>query len=474
MQDGLNHIQEWIKLARPEQLPPLDFCTNGGSKNKWFLCGGRGAGKTRPACETLYWWAFTEPNTRWAVVTATNSDLRNVIFGGESGLISLIPQSSFEGGSRDKGYNKTEHTIRLMNGSIISGFSAESPERIRGNNFAGALCDELAAWNDGKLVPKNMETGEDRAVYTWDMLRLAVRLGEQTRFVVASTPRPTELIKEIYYDASVAVTKFTTFANRKNLAPSFFNDLLKYEGTRLGRQELYAELLEDMEGGIFDRKDFLLWAAKNPLPAFDYVIQSYDTAFTEKTINDRTACTTWGMFVHSKRGSCAMLLDCWADHLGYPDMKERAVDEFERCVFGEFDKSVDLVLIEDKGSGISLRQDLEREGLPVMAYAPGSKSKFERASLVSYLPVHGKIYIPEGRDAETGKGTQKPSSWANEFLTELGQFTGKQRSRDDYVDSAANAWKFLLEQGFFAGEHKQDDDEIESEYNKPQINPYAA
>lgn len=474
VQDALNHIQGWIKLARPEQLPPLDFCTNDGDKNKWLLLGGRGGGKTRPACETLYWWAITEPNTRWCATTSTNSDLRNVIFGGESGLLSVIPDSSFLGGSKEKGYNKSEHTIKLMNGSIISGFSAESPERIRGNNFHGCLGDEVSAWNDGKTMPAMMDTGEDRALYTWNMLKLAVRLGEQTRFIIATTPRPTELFKEIYHDPSVSITKFTTFANRNNLSPSFLQDILKYEGTRLGRQEIYAELLEDVEGGIFERKDFLLWAAKNPLPAFDYVIQSYDTAFTEKTINDRTACTTWGMFVHPKRGSCAMLLDCWAEHISYPDLREKSVEEFERCVFGEFDKEVDLILVEEKGSGISLIQDLQKEGLPVMAYNPGSKSKFERANLVSYLPVHGKIYIPEGKDAESGKGSQKPTSWANEMLTELCQFTGKQRSRDDYVDSSAQAWKFLLEQGFFAGEHKDDDEDDETEHNSPKQNPYAA
>jgi len=470
VQDGLNHIQEWIKLARPEQLPPLDFCTNGGDKSIWFMCGGRGSGKTRPACETLFWWAFTEPKTRWAAVAATNSDIKRVLFEGESGLINVIPHTCI------KNYNKSDHILTLMNDSIIEGYSAEVPSRMRGPNFHGGITDDLAAWNDGKETVRSdrNEDEVDSAVYAWNMLKFAVRLGQQTKMIVASTIKPTPLLKDIYYDPGVSITKFTTFANRANLAPSYFNTLLKFEGTRLGRQELYAELLEDMEGGIFERKDFLLWASKNPLPAFDYVIQSYDTAFTEKTINDRTACTTWGMFVHPKRGSCAMLLDCWAEHISYPDLREKSVEEFERCVFGEFDKEVDLILVEEKGSGISLIQDLQKEGLPVMAYNPGSKSKFERANLVSYLPVHGKIYIPEGKDAETGKGSQKPTSWANEMLTEMCQFTGKQRSRDDYVDSSAQAWKFLLEQGFFAGEHKDDDSEDDDDYNTPRENPYAA
>jgi len=471
MQDGLNHIKEWLNLARREQLPPMDFCTNGGSRYKWFLCGGRSGGKTRSGAETTFWWAFTEPKSRCDVVAPTASDLERVCFEGNSGLISVIPPSCIEK------YNKTDHIIILKNGSVIEGYSAEKPSRLRGPQFNMAWCDELAAWNDGREVNSNsteMDDIRDRAVYTWEMLNMAVRLGENVKYVLSSTPKPTELIKSLYYDPEVIVTRFSTFANRKNLAENYFKNLLKHEGTRLGRQELYAELLEGAEGSIFNRADFLLWAFKNPLPTFDYIIQSYDTAFTEKTINDRTACTTWGMFVHPKRGSCAMLLDCWAAHLGYPDLRERVLDEYERCVFGEYDKSVDLVLIEEKGSGISLLQDLQKEGLPVMAYNPGSKSKFERANLVSYLPVHGKIYVPEGKDLVTGVGSQKPTSWANEMITELCQFTGKQRSRDDYVDSAGMAWKFLLEQGYFAGEHKQTEDDYEDDYQESAGNPYAA
>lgn len=479
MQAGLNHIQEWIGLARPKQLPPLDFCTNGGDKYKWFMCGGRAGGKTRAGAETLFWWAFIEPKTRWAVVAPTASDLERVCFEGPSGLISIIPPICIEK------YNKSDHIIWLKNGSVIEGFSAEKPNRLRGPNFHGAWADELAAWNDGrekKTTEGEMEEISDRAVYTWKMLGMATRLGNKVKYVMSSTPKPTELIRELYYDPEVIVTSFTTFDNKKNLAENYFKELLKYEGTRLGRQELYAELLEEMEGGIFSRHDFLLWAAKNKLPSFDYVIQSYDTAFTDKTINDRTACTTWGMFVHPKRGSCAMLIDGWADFMKYPDLRDKVEEEFEACVFGEFDKEVDIILVEEKSSGISLIQDLQREqpgkkALPVAAYNPGRDSKFERASLVSYLPVHGKIYIPEGFTTdESGKriGTQKPTSWANEFLTELCQFTGKQKSRDDYVDSASQAWKFLLEQGFFAGEHKDVEDETDEGYNAPRENPYAA
>ena len=467
-QDGMNHIQEWIKLARKNQLPPK------GEWTKWFLCGGRRAGKTRTGAETLFYLAFTQPNTRWAVIAPTNSDLKKVVFGGESGLLSVIPQSCYEGDNQENGYNKSDHVITLKNKSVIMGFSAETPSRIRGHGFNGGWADELAAWNDGRELQRD-EDGDwaDPSVYTWDMFMFALSLGENPKVIITSTPKSTELIRKLYYDPDVNVVTSTTYENRKNLGENYFKEIQKYEGTAKGRQEIYAELLESMDGGIFKRDDFVLWAAKNPLPAFDFVIQSYDTAFTEKTINDRTACTTWGMFVHPKRGSCAMLLDCWADRLGYPDLKERAVEEFESCVFGEFDRGVDLILIEAKGSGISLQQDLQREELPVMAYNPGSKSKFERASLVSYLPVHGKIFIPEGKD-ENGKGTQKPTAWANEMLTELSQFTGKQRSHDDYVDSFSQAAKYLLEQGFFAGEHKEVDDDFESEYNQPIENPYAA
>ena len=134
-QDGMNHIQEWIGRARPKQLMPVN-----DDWSKWFMCGGRGSGKSFSGANNLFWLAFINPDTRWAVVAPTASDLKKVCFGGPSGLLSFIPDSCYAGGSQDKGYNKSDHIITLRNGSIIEGYSAETPSRLRGPQFHGAWC----------------------------------------------------------------------------------------------------------------------------------------------------------------------------------------------------------------------------------------------------------------------------------------------------------------------------------------------
>lgn len=227
--EAMERRYEWIMTARPDQLPPDDYLT-------WMLMAGRGSGKTRSGAEEIWWQAFSRPE-RIAVLGPTNNDVRKTAFEGESGLLARIPKSLV------LNYNRTslELWTRTVCGreSYYVGYSAEEPERLRGPQHHRAWADELGAWG---------KNGED----VWDNLIFGLRLGSDPRIVVTTTPRTTPLVKKILANPRTRVSRASTFANRAHLPEAILNEYRqKYEGTRLGRQELYAELLEDVVGALW-------------------------------------------------------------------------------------------------------------------------------------------------------------------------------------------------------------------------------
>lgn len=192
---------------------------------------------------------------------------------------------------------------------------------------------------------------------------------------------------------------------------------------------------EPAEGGILKAKFFKLWPADKRLPQFEYVIQSYDGAYTEKTLNDPTACTVWGFFTIGKKHA-AMLLDAWDEHLAYPQLRKKVINDWTEEYGGsgvgpgQPTKPVrpSRVLIENKASGISLIQDLRTGNVPVTAYNPGNADKVSRAHQSAAYLEAGLIWIPES--------TKQPGacvSWATGFLEQIKRFpNGK---NDDYVDT---------------------------------------
>jgi hypothetical protein len=342
----------WMQQAHAHQVLPT-----GDWWSIWLMLAGRGAGKTRTAAEQVGWWAWEQPGSRWLVAAPTSSDVRATCFEGDSGLMSVIPAALVAE------YNKALHELRLTNGSLIKGIPASEPERFRGPQFHGAWLDELAAW--------------DYIQEAWDQIQFGVRLGAQTRTVITTTPKPKDLIVELLgrEGDDVVVTRASTYANLGNLSANFKRQILQYEGTTLGRQEIHAEIIDPEEGGIVKRASFRLWPAERPFPKFEYVLQSYDCATSEKTHNDPTAASTWGIFKPEDGPMSVMLIDCWQDRLQYPDLRPKVVDEYE-TVFesgekGRDRKRVDLILIEDKSAGISLIQDLQRAHLAGKGVQPG-------------------------------------------------------------------------------------------------------
>ena len=222
----------WLETARDKQLQPKYI-----QHYIWLILAGRGWGKTRTGAQDIALYALKNPNTICAVVAPTHGDLRRVCFGGPSGLISIIPKECFLESKDQKGYSSSVAEIRLHNGSKIIGYAAQEPDRLRGPQFHRAWCDEIAAW---------------RYPEAFDQLMFGLRLGENPQCVITTTPKPTKLIKDLVGREDVYVTSGSTFENEANLAKSALAMLKeKYEGTTLGRQELYAEIVDNLEGALW-------------------------------------------------------------------------------------------------------------------------------------------------------------------------------------------------------------------------------
>ena len=221
-------LSYWDLWARADQLPP-----SSQDWTIWLILGGRGAGKTRAGAEWVRRCA-RQKDVRIALIGETYNAARAVMVEGASGILSISPDKE------RPVFLPSKRQLFWQSGAVAELFSASNPEALRGPQFHFAWSDELCKW----------QYAED----TWDMLQFALRLGEAPRQMVTTTPRPTKLLKKIMRSKQTAITRATTYANKDNLAPSFFNDIIKnYEGTRLGRQELDAELIEDNEAALWQR-----------------------------------------------------------------------------------------------------------------------------------------------------------------------------------------------------------------------------
>jgi len=220
------HKYRWELHARDKQILP------GGDWQTWLILAGRGYGKTRTGAETIREWK--ESNGIIHLVGATAADVRDIMVEGESGLLNISPKW-------DKPiYHASKRKVTWSNGAYALLFSADEPDRLRGPQCEKAWADELASW---------------RYPDAWDQLQFGLRLGTNPQCIVTTTPRPTKIIRELAKDETTVITKGSSYENRGNLAPAFFDKIIKkYEGTRLGRQELDAEILEDVEGALWSSR----------------------------------------------------------------------------------------------------------------------------------------------------------------------------------------------------------------------------
>jgi predicted phage terminase large subunit-like protein len=469
----LDWQRRWRETARPNQIV---------QKSDWAECGylaGRGFGKTRVGAEWITRAAFEDPSGfDSCVIAPTYGDIAITCMEGESGILSVLPPELLIE------HNKSGMFIKLKNVaggvSTIRGFTGERPERLRGPQHCRGWFDELAAWQYDQE--------------TWDMAMLGMRLGAKPQVLWTTTPKPKDLIRKLSApQEGRIIVRGSTFDNKTNLPDSFFKQIEQYEGTTIGRQELYGELIDPEDTGIIKRSDFRLWPAKKPLPALDYIILSLDTAFTEATYDkkkgdaDSTACVVIGSF-HDKDGlSQLLLLDCWSEQVGMPDLIRRVKKELNvsygddqdvaliKPMFGgakpiTSGRKPDLCLIEDKGSGISLRQMLEREGIEAYAYNPGRADKLARLHMVSHIFARKRVWLPE-----SDKFPGRPRTWVDPMLAQLCAFTGPNSIKhDDYVDAMTQCVRLCIDKRLVSVVKETKKVAVDRPPPKILQNPYAA
>lgn len=356
---------DWGFWARPEQLEP------DGNWNTWVALAGRGWGKTRAGAE----WVRHRIRSGDKIVhcvAPTKGDVRRVMVEGDSGLLNVC----WEGDETYRGkhigfpvWSPTNNSLTWENGAKAVFFSAEDPERLRGPQAYSAWCDELCAWRN--------------AQDTWDMMMFGLRLGRHPKVFVTTTPKTTKLIRTILNDENTVVSKGSTYDNAANLAGTFLDAVRKtYEGTRLGRQELYAEILDEASGALWNRGLLAKCEVeKDQVPTLNRIVVAIDPAVTANAESDMTGIIVAGVDVNGT----AYVLE---DHTGRYTPQQWA----SKAIQLYRDHLADRIVAERNQGGDMVRHTLhtEDETVPVKL-VHASRGKMARAEPVSALYEQGKV-----------------------------------------------------------------------------------
>ena len=251
-------VWDWSAWARPEQLAP-----EGDDWNVWLVLAGRGFGKTRLAAEWVREQAkyTTEGQRRFALVARTAADVRDVIVEGESGIINISPPSE------KPHYEPSKRRLTWPNGNTATLFTADEPDSLRGPQFTHSWGDEIAAWR---------QTPDAAGMTAFDNLRVGTRLGAKPKIVCTTTPKRVPLLYKLIEEsnktlntaAKVVVTKGSTMDNAGNLSGAYLETIMGvYEGTSLAKQELYGEMLDDMEGTLWNM-EMIESSRQNIMPSY--------------------------------------------------------------------------------------------------------------------------------------------------------------------------------------------------------------
>lgn len=368
---------DWHFWARDNQLEPED-----SSWNVWFLNCGRGFGKTRTGVE----WVREQVKRgvkRIAAVAATNSDIERVMVKGESGFLSVCWKGDKTYKGKKMGFpewSPTKRTLTWENGAKVEFYSAEEPERLRGPQFEIAWCDELAAWNKD----------DD----TWSMLQFCLRLGKHPRIVVTTTPKPTKLVRKILKDDKTHVTTGSTFDNSANLAGTYLEAVKEqYEGTRLGRQELYAEVLEEAQGALWNTDMLDACTIKQEqVPDLSRIVVAIDPAVTANKESDMTGIVVAGIDVNG----IAYVLGDYTDRLSPQGWAAKAIELYHKY-------EADRIVAEVNQGGDMVKTTIhgEDETVPFRAVR-ASRGKYARAEPISALYERGLVkHVANPEDGAT-------------------------------------------------------------------------
>lgn len=356
-------MYDWRFWARPTQITP------GGNWRVWLLLGGRGAGKTRTGAEWVREQVETGRCRRLALVGATAADARDVLVEGESGILSISPPHM------RPIYEASKRRLTWPNGAIATLYSADVPNRLRGPQHDGAWCDELAAWRFGDA---------------WDQLLLGLRLGADPRVVVTTTPRPTKLIRDLVGSSMTHVTRDSTYANAANLAQAFLAQIVhQYRGTRLGRQEINAEILEDVEGALWNHAAIEASRVARA-PDLVRVVVAVDPAVTAEAGSDETGIVIAGVAANGH----GYVLDDVSGRLTPGAWGKAALGAYAKYkadrIVGEANNGGDLV----ENTIRTVRDEKDRPVGQQVSYRKviASRGKYTRAEPIAALYEQGMIH----------------------------------------------------------------------------------
>ena len=275
----------WWFIGRPEQQEPE------GDWTVWLILAGRGWGKTRTGAEWLIDKVLANPSapdgapTEWAIIGETFSDTRVMCVEGPSGILRVLMRRGLTNGIEFT-YNRSSWQITIATGQKIHMFGADNPDAGRGYNLSGVWADEIAKWR--------------YSYESWNEgIAPALRIGDKPRAVITTTPKPIRILREWTgrSDGSVFTTRGSTFDNASNLSTAALTELeARYAGTRVGRQELYGELLEDVEGALWHRQ--MIERARiesNLVPNLIRVVVAIDPAVTSGEESDETGIVVAGL-----------------------------------------------------------------------------------------------------------------------------------------------------------------------------------
>ena len=352
----------WHDWARPDQLPPE------GDWTTWLILGGRGAGKTRAGAEWVRGVALGRPGYaeeaggRIALIGKTLQEVREIMVEGVSGLMRVHLQCE-----RPR-LERTRRRLVWSNGAVAEMFSAEEPDALRGPQFSAAWADELAKWRHPQR--------------SWDMLQFALRLGPRPRQTVTTTPRPIPLIKKLIGHPGTALSRATTAMNALHLAPGFLERVAEaYAGTRLGRQELDAEILDDRPDALWSR-DTIEQARTAEAPALMRTVVAVDPPAASTDRADACGIVAAGL---GPDGRAYVLADMTAQGLKPLNWARRAVALYERL-------SADRLVVEVNQGG-EMAESVLRQVEPSLAVQAvrASRGKWTRAEPVAALYEQGRV-----------------------------------------------------------------------------------
>jgi len=350
---------DWSAVARSAQLPPP------GEWRTWLVMAGRGFGKTRTGAEWLTEEVQAGRMRRVAIVAPTAADARDVMVEGESGLLAVGTRRGFR-----PTYEPSKRRLTWPNGAMGTLYSADEPERLRGPQHDGAWSDEIGVW---------------RYPDAWDQLQFGLRLGTDPRQVATTTPRPTTLVRSLVGPdrQDVVVTRGSTHENAANLAPVFLEQIAnRYEGTRLGRQEIGGELLTDTPGALWTLA--MIDAARLPADTILHltrIVIGIDPAVSVGEDSDETGIIVAGI----DAAGHGYILDDLSGRYSPNEWATIAVSALDRW-------QADRIIAERNNGG----QMVEHTIRTVRRHAPittihASRGKIARAEPVGALYEQGKV-----------------------------------------------------------------------------------